>query len=130
MNIAILAGNVGKDNPEIRVTPNGLAIATFSLATSKKVKGEKVTEWHNLKAFGKTAETAEKYVTAGMKLCVRGEIRTEKWEGNDGQKKQKTVIVVDELQMMGGGAERRTLPMDAVPPPPTKDDEFNDTIPF
>jgi single-strand DNA-binding protein len=71
MNKAILIGNVGKE-PEIRKTQSGISVANFSLATSKKIKGEDKTEWHRIVAWDKLAEIIEKYVHKGDKTNDRG----------------------------------------------------------
>ena len=84
MNKAILIGNVGKE-PEIRKTQSGISVANFSLATSKKIKGEDKTEWHRIVAWDKLAEIIENYVHKGDKLMIEGEIETRDYE-KDGQK--------------------------------------------
>lgn len=98
MNRVILLGNVGKD-PEIFKTNQGVTVAKFSLATSKKINGEEVTEWHNLKLFNKTAEVAEKYVSKGSKILVEGSIEYSSWE-TDGKKYYKTEINVKSLELI------------------------------
>jgi single-strand DNA-binding protein len=108
VNKVILLGNVGKD-PEIRATGGGTMIATFSIATSERVKnagGEynDKTEWHNLKAFGKTAEIIRDYVQKGTKLYVEGKLTTNSWEDKtSGEKKYRTEIIVNELSLLSGG---------------------------
>ena len=98
MNRVTLLGNVGKD-PEIFKTNQGVTIAKFSLATSKKINGEELTEWHNLKLFNKTAEVAEKYVSKGSKILVEGSIEYNSWE-TDGKKYYKTEINVKHLELV------------------------------
>ena len=98
MNRVTLLGNVGKD-PEIFKTNQGVTIAKFSLATSKKINGEEITEWHNLKLFNKTAEVAEKYVSKGSKILVEGSIEYNSWE-TEGKKYYKTEINVKHLELV------------------------------
>lgn len=98
MNRVTLLGNVGKD-PEIFKTNQGVTIAKFSLATSKKINGEELTEWHNLKLFNKTAEVAEKYVSKGSKILVEGSIEYNSWE-TEGKKYYKTEINVKHLELV------------------------------
>src|SRR6201990_2961225 len=74
VNKVILLGNVGKD-PEIRTTPNGMTIASFSLATADRAKDQQgnwqdKTEWHNLVAFNRTAEIIRAYVKKGTQILV------------------------------------------------------------
>ena len=108
VNVTFLLGNVGKA-PEIKYTTGGTAIASFSLATTKKFKDksgeyQEKTSWHNCKAFGKTAEIVEKYVDKGKQLYLRGEIDYQSWDDKEtGQKKYRTEIIVDELVLLGGG---------------------------
>ena len=103
MNKAILIGNVGKE-PEIRKTQSGISVANFSLATSKKIKGEDKTEWHRIVAWDKLAEIIEKYVHKGDKLMIEGEIETRDYE-NDGQKVYTTEIRAWNMEMLGGKPE-------------------------
>lgn len=110
VNKVILLGNVGKD-PEIRATNSGMVIATFSLATADRVKDQTgnwvdKTEWHNLKAFGRTAEIVRDYVKKGSQLFVEGKIQTSSWDDKEsGQKKYRTEILVNEMSLLGGRGE-------------------------
>lgn len=101
-----LIGNLGKD-PEIRNLENGKTVANFSMATSETYRnngGEKITDtqWHNLVAWGKTAEIIEKYLQKGSEVAVEGKLIHRSYEAKDGQKKYVTEIVVDELLMLRG----------------------------
>ena len=114
VNKVILLGRLGKD-PEMRYAPSGTAIATFSMATNHKQKspeGEWVdkTEWHNLIAFGKTAEIAGEYLKKGKQLYIEGRLQTSSWEDKQGQKKYKTEIVVSDLQMIGAKGDESIAP--------------------
>ncbi len=103
MNKVILIGNLGKD-VETRYAPSGTAIATFSMATAerKKVDGEwvKSSEWHNILAFGKTAEVAGEYLSKGSKVAIEGRLQSSSWEDQQGVKKYKTEVVVDQLEFL------------------------------
>lgn len=104
INKAILVGNAGKD-PEVRYTQGGTAVATFSLATTERRKGTDGqwtdhTEWHNLVAWGKTAETCGNYVKKGNKLYVEGRIQSRKWQDKDGNNRYTTEIVVNQLLLL------------------------------
>lgn len=105
INKVILIGNVGKD-PEVRHLDSGVAVTTFSLATSETYKnkeGQKVTntEWHNVVLWRGLAEIAEKYVKKGNPLYIEGKIRTRSWDDKDGNKRYTTEIVADIMQMLG-----------------------------
>ena len=104
MNKAILIGRLGKD-PESRFTQTNVQVVNFSIATSKKVKGEEQTEWHNIVTFGKTAEIAEKYLKKGALVCIEGSIQTSKYE-KDGQTRYNTQIICDRLEMLGSKDEK------------------------
>ncbi|HLH36549.1 MAG TPA: single-stranded DNA-binding protein [Alloacidobacterium sp.] len=110
VNKVILLGNVGKD-PEIRATPNGAIIASFSLATTDRTKDQAgnwtdKTEWHNLVAFQRTAEIIRDYVKKGSKLYVEGKIQTRSWDDkNTGEKKYRTEIIVNDLSLLSGRGE-------------------------
>jgi single-strand DNA-binding protein len=107
VNKVILLGNVGKD-PEIRTTPNGMTVASFSLATADRAKDPQGnwtdrTEWHNLVAFQRTAEIVRDYVKKGSQLYVEGKIQTRSWDDKEsGQKKYRTEILINDLQLLGG----------------------------
>lgn len=107
VNKVLLLGNLGKD-PEIRTTPNGMTVATFSLATAERAKdstGNWVdkTEWHNLVAFQRTAEIIRDYVKKGSQVFVEGKLQTRSWDDKEsGQKKYRTEILVNELTLLGG----------------------------
>ena len=105
INKVILVGNLGRD-PEMRYTQNGVAVCSFSLATSESYKdrtsGEKVTqtEWHNIILWRGLAETAEKYLRKGSSVYIDGKIRTRKWEDQQGQTRYTTEIIADTMQML------------------------------
>jgi len=107
VNKVILLGNVGKD-PEIRSTPSGTIVASFTLATSDRQKDaqgnwQDRTEWHNLVAFTRTAEIVRDYVKKGTKIYIEGRIQTRSWDDKEsGQKKYRTEIIVNELALLSG----------------------------
>ena len=111
VNKVFLLGNVGKD-PEIRTTPGGMTVATFSLATADRAKDAQgnwtdKTEWHNLVAFQRTAEIIRDYVKKGSQIFVEGKIQTRSWDDKEsGQKKYRTEILINELSLLGGGSGR------------------------
>ncbi|PWK43627.1 single-stranded DNA-binding protein [Pleionea mediterranea] len=111
INKVILVGNLGND-PEIRYTANGGAIANLSIATSEQWKdkssGEprEKTEWHRVVIFGKLAEIAGEYLRKGSQVYLEGKLQTRKWQDQQGQDKYTTEVVIDingVMQMLGGG---------------------------
>ena len=105
VNKVILVGNVGKD-AEVRYLDNGVAVATFPLATSENYtakSGEKITntEWHNIVAWRGLAEMAGKYIQKGKQLYIEGRIRTRSYDDKDGVKKYMTEILADNIQLLG-----------------------------
>jgi single-strand DNA-binding protein len=110
VNKVILLGNVGKD-PEIRSTASGVMVATFGLATSENRKDaqgnwQEHTEWHNLKAFNRTAEIVRDYVKKGSKLYIEGKLTTNSWEDKESkQKRYRTEIIVNDLSLLSGREE-------------------------
>lgn len=104
VNKVILVGNVGKE-PDVRYIESGVAVASFSLATSETYlakNGEKVTntEWHNIVAWRGLAELASKYINKGKQIYVEGRIRTRTYE-QDGVKKYMTEIVAETIHLLG-----------------------------
>jgi single-strand DNA-binding protein len=104
-NSVRLIGRLGKQ-PEVRTFDSGNKMATFSLATTEKynnAKGERVeeTQWHNIVAWGKKAELAEKYLNKGEEVALEGKIITRSYDKN-GEKRYMTEVVVNDLLFMGG----------------------------
>jgi len=155
VNKVILIGNLGKD-PEVKYMPSGDAVANITMATSEswndKSTGEKKekTEWHRVVFFGKLAEIVGQYCKKGSKLYVEGQLKTRKWQGQDGKDNYTTEVVVQgfngTMQMLdsrgqGGGGyapaqqsapqQRQAAPQQqAAPAAATVDDSFDDDIPF
>ena len=101
-----LIGNLGM-NPEIKTLDSGKKLAKFSIATNesyKNAKGEKIedTQWHNLIAWGKTADIIEKYLEKGNEVAVEGKLTNRSYDDKDGNKRYITEIVVNEILMLGG----------------------------
>jgi single-strand DNA-binding protein len=106
VNKAIIVGNLGRD-PEMRYTPSGVPVATFSVATSDEWKdkntGEKQerTEWHRIVAWRGLAEVCGKYLRKGSQVYIEGKIQTRSWEDRDGVQRYTTEIVAQNMQMLG-----------------------------
>ena len=112
VNKVILIGNLGQD-PEVRYTTGGAAVANVSIATSEswtdKQSGDKVehTEWHRVVFFARLAEIVGEYTKKGSKVYIEGRLQTRKWQDKSGQDRYTTEIVAGNMQMLdsrsGGG---------------------------
>ncbi|HEY4523201.1 MAG TPA: single-stranded DNA-binding protein [Candidatus Paceibacterota bacterium] len=111
LNKAFIYGNLTRD-PELRALPSGQQLATFGLATNRVYKDkdgakQEATEFHNIVAFGRSAELIAQYMKKGRPLLVEGRIQTRSWDDKEsGVKKYRTEIVVDNFQFGDGGAGR------------------------
>jgi len=100
-----LIGNVGQD-PEITVLDSGKKVVRFSLATNehyKNAKGEKTqnTYWHNMVAWGKTAEVIEQYVGKGKEIAIEGKLTSRSYENKEGEKHYITEVIISEVLLLG-----------------------------
>ena len=105
VNRVQLIGSLGQD-PEVKNFDNGKILAKFSIATNesyKNAQGERITDttWHNVVAWGKTAEILEKYVRKGDKIGVEGKLTNRQYEDKDGNKRYMIEIVANEVLMLG-----------------------------
>lgn len=104
-NTVQLIGHVGNE-PEIVNLESGKKLAKFSVATNesyKNAKGEKITDtqWHNIVAWGKTAELVENYVPKGKEIGIEGRLTSRSYEDKDGNKRYVTEVVCNELLLLG-----------------------------
>jgi single-strand DNA-binding protein len=105
VNKVILIGNLGND-PEVRYTPSGSAVASVSLATSETWKDKQTgelqdrTEWHRVVFFSRLAEIVGEYLRKGSKIYVEGALRTRKWQDKNGQERYTTEIIAGEMHML------------------------------
>lgn len=148
VNKVILIGNLGKD-PEVRYTPNGLAVTNITIATTEvwkdKTSGENQdrTEWHRIVLYNRLAEIAGEYLRKGSKVFIEGRLQTRKWQDkNTGQDRYTTEIVADSLQMLdskgGSGGSTATDNMSSSKASSSEpaidaaatDANFDDDIPF
>ena len=144
VNKAIILGNVGND-PELKYTASGNAIANISIATSESWKDKQTgqkqekTEWHKVSAFGRLAEIIGEYVKKGSKVYIEGKIQTRKWQDKNGEDRYTTEIVANELQLLDSRSDTQAqAPQQQIPqaprthsaPPPPDMDAFDFDIPF
>lgn len=108
LNKVFLYGNLTRD-PELKSLPSGGQVVNFGLATNRTYKDksgakQEATEFHNIVAFGRTAEVIAQYMKKGRPIFVEGRIQTRSWEGKeDGKKQYRTEIVVDNFQFGADG---------------------------
>lgn len=144
VNKVILIGNLGRD-PEVRYTPNGMAVANVTLATSETWKDKQTgenqekTEWHRVVMFNRLGEIAGEYLRKGSKVYIEGRLQTRKWQDKNGQDRYTTEIVADNMQMLdskGGGGQAdhaHSMPEKQAAEMPQADAagaSFDDDIPF
>ncbi len=151
INKVILVGNLGQD-PEVKYMPSGGAVTNISIATTDswkdKATGEKKenTEWHRVVFFNRLAEIVGEYLRKGSQVYIEGNLRTRKWQDQNGVDKYTTEIVAREMQMLGsraggssdfkqssspqGGQKAPEKAPSQQTTPPQNFDNFDDDIPF
>ena len=105
VNKVILVGRLGQ-NPEVRYTPSGSAVANFSVATNeawtdKSGQKQERTEWHRVVVWGKLAELCNQYLQKGRQCYVEGRLQTREWADKDGVKKYSTEVQAQTVQFLG-----------------------------
>jgi len=114
INKVILVGRLGND-PEVRYTQDGSAVASFSIATSDEWKDKETgdkkerTEWHRIVAWRKLGEICGEYLSKGRQVYVEGKLQTRSWE-KDGVTRYTTEIVASDVQFLGGRESGNTSP--------------------
>ncbi len=109
MNKIIVIGNVGRD-PEMRYTPNGQSVTSFSIASNRRYRtsdGEQreETEWFNVSAFGRLSEICNQYLTRGQQVYIEGRLRGRSYADRDGQPRYSLEVMLTEMQMLGRRGE-------------------------
>lgn len=122
-NRIIIVGNLGRD-PETRYTPNGDPITSFSVATSERRKGAngeaaEETTWHNVQAFGRTAEVASEYLRKGSKCLVEGRYRSRKWTDKEGSERLSFEVICDRVVLLSPREAGASEPAATRAPAPT-----------
>jgi len=125
LNKLMIIGHLGRD-PEMRYTPSGRPVTTFSVATSRSwhsTDGERheETEWFNVVAWGNLAEICNQHLHKGQQVYVEGRLQTRRWEDSEGNKHFTTEVVAKEMIMLG---DRRDTPS------PADDVEDEEALPF
>ena len=106
MNKIIVIGHLGRD-PEMRYTPNGQSVTSFSVASSRRYtnsEGEQKeeTEWFNVSAWGRLADLCNQYLSKGRQVYVEGRFSSRSYEGRDGQMRNSNDISLTDVQFLGG----------------------------
>lgn len=104
LNKVLLIGNLGRD-PDLRYTPSGKPIATFTLACTRNwitSNGERrdATEWFNIVAWGPLAEICKQHLVKGSRIYIDGHLRTRTWEDQAGQKQTTVEVIAKEMIML------------------------------
>lgn len=114
-NEIVVVGNLGRD-PELRYTPQGTAVCSFSMATNEKdtVRGEQVdvTTWFDVTLFGKQAEVAARFLEKGKQVYIRGSFRSEQWTDREGQPRVTNKVKAEKMKLIDRvtGGERAAAP--------------------
>lgn len=117
-NKVIVVGNLGRD-PEMRYTPQGTPVCTFSIASNERRKdktGEQqdVTTWFRVTVWGKQAETVSKYLTKGRSVYVEGRLHVEEWTDKEGKMRHTLELNASDVHFIDGGGqqhEREGIPV-------------------
>ena len=125
MNVIILHGRLGRD-PELRQSKTGTDIVTFSVATNDGWGENKRTNWHRCKAFGKRAETIERYLKKGDSVMVRGSVDYREWTDDQGTNKSITEVLVDDFDFVSKASSGEQKPVNNN----TKPKDTYDEVPF
>ncbi len=135
LNKVLLIGNLTAD-PELRYTPSGKAVASFSIATNRSYTSndetKEETEFHRIVAWDKLAEICSQYLVKGKKVYVEGRLQTRKWTDKEGNDRQTTEIVINELLMLGDKpSDTPSKPIKKADKEEIKEEEVSpDDIPF
>lgn len=131
-NKALLLGRLGAD-PQQKTTKSGTVLATFRMATDHLRDGERVTQWHSVVCFGKTAEATVRFCQKGKEVLVEGHVEYREYEDKEGNRRFTTEIVAQSVTFTGSASERderrstsRNQPTDGEQDSATGDDD----IPF
>jgi single-strand DNA-binding protein len=129
VNKAIIIGNLGRD-PELRTTPSGKSVTSFSVATTSRWKNQsgenqESTEWHNIVLWGRQAEVAKEYLSKGSSVYIEGRIQTRSYQDKDGVQRYRTEIIGQAMQFLGSrsGGGGGGASSDYTPPSPPAGDE-------
>jgi single-strand DNA-binding protein len=124
LNRVMVIGRLGKD-PELKYTPSGSAMARFSVASSRKWRSQEGedredTEWFNIVAWDKLAETCGQYLTKGARVYLEGRLQTRSWDDQEtGQKRYMTEVVIHDMIMLDSKKQQGDSPANEEEEEPT-----------
>jgi len=107
LNKIMVIGNCGKE-PEMRFTPSGKPVTSFSVACNSKFGEKETTEWFSCITWDKLAEQCNQYLNKGSQVYVEGRLQTRTWEGDDGVKHYKTEVIANRVLFLGKRKEGET----------------------
>jgi len=130
----MIIGHLGRD-PEMRYTPSGRPVTTFTVATSRSwntVEGERhsETEWFNIVAWSNLAEICKQYLTKGQQVYIEGRLQSRRWEDKEGVKHAGFEIVASEMMMLGRNKDSNHPVTEGDAPEAASSDEAEDEFPF
>lgn len=138
-NKIILVGNLGRD-PELRYTPQGTPVCSFTMATNERRKDKNgemqdQTTWFKVTLWGRQAETASQYLTKGRPVYIEGRLRVEEWTDRDGKPRHTLEVNATDMQFIGGArSEEPSMERAAAAPASTASTEQanfpEDDVPF
>lgn len=129
LNKVMIIGRLGRD-PEMRYTPNGSAVTSFSVAVSRRWNSsegqqQEETEWFNVVTWNKLAEVCNQSLTKGRSVYVEGRLRSRSWDGQDGQKHYRTELIAQTVQFL----DSKPRPQESAAGHPGDDDLGGDVEP-
>ena len=135
LNKIMVIGNLGSD-PEMRYTPSGVPVTSFSVATNRRYttrdgESREETEWFRVVAWNRLAEQCNQYLTKGRRVYAEGRLKSDTWVGNDGQTRFRNEIIANEVRFLDTAADRGAArdsfggadPFASGGPPPPDDDD-------
>ncbi len=138
-NKVILVGNLGRD-PELRYTPQGTPVCSFSMATNERRKDKNgemqdLTTWFKVTLWNRQAETAAQYLQKGRPVYIEGRLRVEEYTDRDGKQRHSLEVNATDMQFIGGGRNEGEVPMERAATagggaPPEHAEPSDDDIPF
>ncbi len=134
LNKVMIIGHLGRD-PEMRYTPSGRPVTTFTVATSRSwnsADGERhtETEWFNIVTWSNLAEICKQYLTKGQQVYIEGRLQTRRWEDKEGNKHSTTEIVATEMMMLGERRDANHAPADEISEEDLSSQTNEDEFPF
>jgi single-strand DNA-binding protein len=129
LNKVMVIGHLGRD-PEMRFTPSGRPVTTFSVAVSRSwntADGERrsETEWFNIVSWGNLAEICNQYLHKGQQVYIEGRLQTRHWQDKEGQKHTSVEVVANEMMMLGDRRDKSDQSQEGSEP---EDDQSETTI--